>query len=168
MSNMNARASSLQDQVRYIMDYIEIQQIFARYVPGLDSASGDVVASDFTEDGVFDLGPLGVHRGREEIRAFADRDNWTAEGLAAFARGAGHVLNSPLITIDGDTAVGTCTSMIYFRGEAEYRMTRLTVVRLELARTAEGWRITKRFNRLVDETGEAVALYRSAVAAKGA
>lgn len=55
---------------------LRIRQILARYVPAIDSAQGEVVASDLVEDGIFDLGAIGVFQGTDQIRAFIARDDW--------------------------------------------------------------------------------------------
>jgi hypothetical protein len=150
------------ERMQLMWDTHCIEQILARYVPAIDGALADVVAADFTEDGVFDLGPIGVFQGRDEIRGFIARDSWSADQLAQIARGGGHFLSPPMIVIEGDNAVATCTSQFYLRDGGAYTMLRLTAVRLELQRVGDGWKIVRRVNRLIDHGGEGIALYRQA------
>jgi hypothetical protein len=150
------------EKLQRLWDILSIQQVLARYVPAIDSALGDVVARDFAEDGVFELGEIGVFEGRDAIRGFIARDNWPAESLERIAGGGGHFLSSPMIDIDGDDAFAVCTSLFFLRDGDAYVMQRLTAVRLELERHGDGWQITRRVNRLIDETGEGVDLYRQA------
>ena len=61
-------------------DYIEIQQLYARYNHYIDSVKDDgyAYARLFTSDGVFDTTILGVHTGHDELAAFvAPQGSWT-------------------------------------------------------------------------------------------
>ena len=154
-------------KLQRIWDLLTIQQILARYVPALDGARADVVADDFAADGVFDLGALGVFTGRDEIHGFASRERWSDRQLSALAEGGGHFLSPPMIVIEQNKAVATCTSQFYLREGDRYVLLRLTAVRVELRRTSDGWRITHRWNRLIDSSAEGVELYRSAFEVSG-
>ncbi|MEV0341861.1 nuclear transport factor 2 family protein [Nocardia sp. NPDC050713] len=162
MTDTSSGAQGDAEKSQWMWDILSIQQIVARYVPALDGEVGEVVAGDFIEHGVFDLGTIGRFEGRDEIRAFATRETWQPEQLATIARGGGHFLSPPMIEIDQDEAVATCSSLFFLRDSDHYTLTRLTAVRLELRRIADEWKIVRRFNRLIDETGEGVALYRQA------
>jgi hypothetical protein len=55
-------------------DYVEIEQLYARYNHYIDSVKDDgwAYARLFTADGVFDTGPIvGVHTGHEELAALS-------------------------------------------------------------------------------------------------
>ena len=164
MTDTPSRTKGNADKLQWMWDILSIQQVIARYVPALDSENGDVVAGDFTEQGVFDLGPIGRFEGRDQIHAFATRQSWLPEQLVTIARGGGHFLSPPMIEIDRDEAVATCSSLFFLRDGDHYTMTRLTAVRLELRRVEDEWKVVRRFNRLIDDSGEGVALYRQAFA----
>lgn len=86
--------------VRWLADVEAIRQLKHRYC-GLcdDGYDADPLAELFTEDAVWDGGPIGVHSGREAIRRFF-------QGSPARVPFALHMVTNPIIEVDGDSATG--------------------------------------------------------------
>lgn len=162
MADMTEKLVELEKRIRELSDQLEIQQLIAGYAPAFDGGLAERVADTFIEDGVFDVAGTAKCNNRAEILALARGDGRPEAQRQALANGAGHVLSAPVVKIDGDTAVATCTSQFYLRGEGAYAMVRLSAVRIELVRTDNGWRIARRLNQLIDDSGEGLAVYRNA------
>jgi hypothetical protein len=143
------------ERMQWAIDILSIQQILARYVPGFDGQASESVARDFVEDGVLDISGYGALNGHAEIRAFIDAVDPTVPN--------GHFLSSPMIEITGDEAVATLTSLFFYRDGDHFKMLRLTAVRVELQRTGDVWKIVRRFNRVIDESGVGRGVYRKAL-----
>lgn len=98
----------LEKRVRALEDVEAIRKMKVVYAEACDiNADPDipydagVIAGLFTEDAVFDPGPLGEKiQGREAIRqAFSNSPNWMSFAV--------HYVNNPIIEVDGDTGKGT-------------------------------------------------------------
>ena len=90
----------LERRVRRVEDIEAIRELKARYCAYCDDAyDPDGIASLFTEDAVWDGGPLGRCDGREAIRRFFRE----ASRRVSFAI---HHVTNPMITVDGDRASG--------------------------------------------------------------
>jgi hypothetical protein len=123
------------------LDYYEIQQLYARFCHGLDSAAenGYLFADVFAADGVY-VDPTGRYEGRERLAELARQNpdgrksltnmshyttNMMITPVPAGARGQGYVLVSTAAPQGG----GVNAAGLY---------------QDDLAKTADGWRITKR------------------------
>lgn len=149
------RLRALEDRVGLLQDHLEITRLVYSYGPAVDTRAAEAVAEIWTEDGVYDV-DTGRLDGRAEIEAMV-----SSEMHVGFVTGGcGHVAGPAHVTVTGDTAVATLyTQLVTKRPDDEgFRVTRLSANRWELARTAAGWRVTTRTNRLLDggEAGRAV------------
>jgi ketosteroid isomerase-like protein len=99
---------SLEKRIRVLEDIEEIRKLKARYAAACDinAEPGSVysareIASLFTEDAVFDPGVMGkVVRGRKAIQeVFTGSTHWMSFAV--------HLVNNPIIDVDGDRAKGT-------------------------------------------------------------
>jgi hypothetical protein len=123
------------------MDYQEIHQLYARYAHGIDSGNGELYASVFTSDGVFNT-PTATIAGSSELAAFA-RGNGSKLPLAA-----NHFVTNVLIEPTADGARGRAYLLIVSnndplaaRGGA---ITNRGVYQDVLVKTQDGWRIRNR------------------------
>ena len=101
---------SVEARLRRLEDLQEIQQLFFDYGHHLDAGDFAAYASLFATDGEVKLGPVGRAKGRDEIRALM-------EGM--LARGVGtsyHVISSPRVDLDGDTATSEVMWTVVHRG----------------------------------------------------
>ena len=86
--------------VRRLADIEAIRQLKHRYCGLCDAGyDADPLAALFTEDAVWDGGPIGMHEGREAIRRFF-------QGSPNRVPWALHMVTNPIIEVDGDTATG--------------------------------------------------------------
>lgn len=91
---------SLETRVRRLEDIEALRQLKYRYCTLCDDDYlADPLAALFTENAVWDGGPLGRFEGREAIRGFFASCSKTV----SFAI---HQVTNPVITIDGDRATG--------------------------------------------------------------
>ena len=96
------------DDLRWLRDRIEIQELLARYCDRLDAHDLDAVAATFTEDARSNYGP---GRGGDVVGRAAIRDR-IARGQSVF-RHTHHQVGHSTITIDGDTATGTAAVLTW-------------------------------------------------------
>jgi hypothetical protein len=73
------------------------------------------------------------------------------------------VIGLPHIVLDGDTAVATSYSRLYRRDGDNFRVWRVGANRWEFVRTADGWRVKNRVNRVLNGGEEPRALLRSGI-----
>jgi ketosteroid isomerase-like protein len=90
--------SDLESRLRRTEDILEIQQLFFDYGAHLDAGRFEDYASLFAEDGKVMLGPMGSATGPAEIQALMEK------ALGGSAGSSFHVISSPQINLDGDTA----------------------------------------------------------------
>jgi uncharacterized protein (TIGR02246 family) len=101
--DIERRLVGVEGSLRALADVEAIKSMHRTYLRCLADGDFARMASFFTDDAVMDLRAHGVDRGREEITAHFDR---MAEGVRD---GAGYLLTSPVIRIDGDRAEGEWT-----------------------------------------------------------
>jgi ketosteroid isomerase-like protein len=149
--------AALAARVQMLEDQLAVAQVVLGYGPAVDSGAADAVAALFTEDGRYEYqADVPALEGRAAVRAMVD--SGPHQGL--LASGCAHVLTAPHVVVDGDTAVATCYSLLHQRRTDGYAVTRVSSNRWELQRTAEGWQVTSRTNRLLDGSAPARALLR--------
>ncbi|WP_395447805.1 nuclear transport factor 2 family protein [Aminobacter sp. UC22_36] len=158
MSDIEARFAALETRIKGLEDQLAIYQLFATYGPSVDSRSGSVTASLWADDGAYDFGgePL---VGAEKVGSLVNIEphiHYVADGCA-------HVLSMPYISVDGDKAVATGYSRVYLNQDDHWRVERASANRWELARTAAGWRVQNRVNRLLNGQAEARDLLSSGI-----
>ena len=130
---------SIEARLRRLEDLQAINQLFIDYGEHLDAGDFDAYADLFAEDGEVLLGPMGSATGRAEIQQLmtgmlADRVGTTF-----------HIVSSPRIALDGDTA--TSTVMWSVATAADDGLARISMVGHhvdDLVRTADGWRFQRR------------------------
>ncbi|WP_378951453.1 nuclear transport factor 2 family protein [Mesorhizobium sp. ANAO-SY3R2] len=162
MSDTEARLAALEARIKGLEDQLAIYQLIATYGPSVDSRTGNVTASLWAEDGAYDFGaePL---IGAENVGSLVNIEphiHYVADGCA-------HVLSMPHVTVEGDKAVATGYSRVYLNQGDHWRVERASANRWELTRTAEGWRVQNRVNRLLDGRPEARELLSDGVEPKG-
>lgn len=92
---------TLEQKVQRLIDLEDIKILKLRYARYCDHGYDPVgIASCFTEDGVWDGGPLGFAETREGIRRFFEK----TPDLVTFAV---HYTTNPIIEVDNDRAAGT-------------------------------------------------------------
>ena len=131
--------ADLEARLRHLEDLQAIQQLFVDYGHCLDAGDLDGYAALFAQDGEVLLGPLGRARGRDAIRALMGR---VLEGSVGDTY---HVISSPRVQLDGDTATSEVMWTVVRRGrDGQPRVSGLGRHRDELVREAGEWRFRSR------------------------
>jgi len=92
--------ATLEARIQRLEDIEAIKQLKARYAAFCDDDYDENgIASQFTDDGVWDGGPMGCYNGKKAIREFFS----VSDKAVPFAI---HHLTNPIIEIDGDRATG--------------------------------------------------------------
>jgi uncharacterized protein (TIGR02246 family) len=128
----------LEARFQRLEDLLEINQLFVDYGRYLDAGDFGSFAGLFAEDGELLLGPVARARGRKEIQAVME---------ASLASGVGsskHIISSPAVTIDGDTATSVVMWTVIERDGDEVRVTMVGRHEDELVRRDGRWRIGRR------------------------
>lgn len=155
----------LSDRVRRLEDEREIARLIASYGPAVDAADADAAAGLWTTDGSYDVEGWSMS-GRAAIHDMVNSSSH--RGLVD--AGCCHFLGPAVVTVDGDTAVAVCESLVLVRTgtdsdtDSGYRVWRAAANHFELVRTPEGWRISRRTTRLLDGNETAHRLLRRGVA----
>lgn len=155
MSSTEARLSALESRLRVVEDELAIVRIVASYGPLIDLGEPEAVAALWEPDGVYDV-DTGVYDGHEGIAAMVDSD--AHQGL--LERGCAHLLTTPHVTVDGDTAVAVGHSQLVVLTGGGYRIARATAHRWELVRHDHGWRVARRTSRVLDGSATTRELLR--------
>jgi ketosteroid isomerase-like protein len=92
------------ERLRQLEDMDEIRKLYVDYGRHLDTGNFSAYAALFAKDAKLRLGPVMRADGREEIERVAAATISPAEP----GKGAVHVLGSPSVELDGDTASGEC------------------------------------------------------------
>jgi len=101
---------SIEQRLRHLEDLAEIHQLFVDYGQYLDAGDFAAYADLFAADGEVRLGPMGSAKGRDEIRSLMER------ALAGVVGTSYHVITSPRVQIDGDTATSEVMWTVVQRG----------------------------------------------------
>jgi uncharacterized protein (TIGR02246 family) len=121
--------------LKYVLDYLAIRDLCARYNRYADAGDGEGWASVFTEDGVFEMVGVGSIRGRQALAA-----QCAAYPLVV------HTTTDPLVEVNGDEAQQSSRMIAHRRAADGSAVVLLStgMVYDDLVRTADGWRIKKR------------------------
>lgn len=123
-----------------ISDRLEIQQLLVDYSTAIDNRRFDDLDHVFTPDAYIDYRAMGGIDG-----TFGDVKKWLAEVLPNFPAYS-HMLGNVDVRISGDTATSRtiCFNPMVLGGESgQIYFVGLWYVD-EFARTADGWRMTRR------------------------
>jgi uncharacterized protein (TIGR02246 family) len=130
---------ALETRLRRLEDLLEIHQLFIDYGRHLDRGDFGAFAELFSKDGEIRLGPVGSAHGRAEIRstmeaALADRVGETV-----------HIISSPAVVLDGDSAnAEVMWSVLARTEEGTVALTMAGRHVDELVREDGRWRILRR------------------------
>jgi uncharacterized protein (TIGR02246 family) len=158
-TDLEARLAALEDRLRRLEDEREVARVVAAYGPLVDGGDAGRVAALWEPDGVYDIDEL-LMSGRAQIAAMVEssaHQGWISGGCA-------HVVGPPHVTVDGDEAVAVCHSLMVVHQDGAFVLRRATANRWRLRRTADGWQVTERTNRVLDGRPEAPELLRNGVA----
>lgn len=72
------------------------------------------------------------------------------------------------VTVDGDTAIAVCHSLMIVQLDGRFVIRRATANHWSLVRTDSGWKVARRTNRVLDGRAEAPALLEAGTRAQDA
>lgn len=139
------RVERLEARLRAAEDQLEIIRLLNTYGPAVDSGSADAAAALWTEDGIYDAG--GVTRFTPEALVAMYNDTGHQQLIH---EGSSHLTATPRIELRGDEAEAVAYSFVVRRRGDEWFLMRAAINHWLLVRTASGWRIKERFNRVLD------------------
>lgn len=145
--------ADLLGRIQRLEDERDIARLIASYGPAVDAGDADAAARLWAEDGVYDIDLMRMES-RDEVRAMVD----SKAHQKMVAHGCSHFLGPAVVTVDGDTAVAVCESLVLVRDGDGYRVWRATANHFALRRIDGQWRITVRTSRVLDGNPEAHAL----------
>lgn len=152
--------AGLRARLRRLEDESEITRLVMSYGPaadaGLTSFAGQLWSSDGEYD--WDAGGKPLH-GSAGVDAMLQSDGH--QNL--IAAGIGHFAGPLLIQLDGDAGTAVNYSLIMRREGDRFYLWRVSAVRWDLIRSEHGWRVRRRTNRLLDETGAGRELFENSL-----
>ncbi|MDP7734175.1 nuclear transport factor 2 family protein [Mycobacterium paragordonae] len=149
MTDIEALAARL----NRLEDERDIARLIASYGPAVDAGDADAAARLWAEDGVYDIDLMRME-GRDEVRAMVN----SGAHQKMVAHGCSHFLGPAAVTVDGDTAVAVCESLVLVRDGDGYRVWRATANHFALRRIDGRWQIGIRTSRVLDGNPQARAL----------
>ena len=132
-------SDDLERRLRHLEDLAEIHQVFIDYGRALDDGDTARYASLFAATGRVDLGPIGRAEGPAAIEAMM------ATALQGLVGNSFHLVTSPQVTIDGDSATATVMWTVIRRDDRnEPRVTMIGRHHDRLVREGGRWLIAER------------------------
>jgi len=139
------RFAALESRVRELEDHVAILRLINSWGPAVDTGSSEAAANLFDDDGVLES-DLSHLQGPSEVAAMVESDGQQA----LIRQGCAHVQSAPVVTVDGDRATAITYSQVYLHAENGHDVWRVSANQWECRRTAAGWRLTRRVNRVID------------------
>ncbi|GIH72413.1 nuclear transport factor 2 family protein [Sphaerimonospora thailandensis] len=133
-------------RLRCVADAHEITRLVMSYGPLVDAGDAEGTAQLWTESGRYEVdGVLGM-QGREQIAQMVH----SPMHQALIREGAGHVLTTPRISVQGDEAEAFNHALLIAHEAGIYRIARISANHWRFVRNGEGWRVVSRVNRPLD------------------
>lgn len=150
--DLASRLEALEARVRDLEDRAEISALVARYGPAVDAGDGGRVAALWAVDAEYSFDDTTLDAAG--IRALVDLPTHRAY----LSAGCAHVISAPAIEVGTDHAVAVTHSVVLVRDGAAWAAQRVSANHWRFARTAYGWRVQTRRNRMLDGAAAARAL----------
>jgi hypothetical protein len=144
--DVEERLAALEARLRAAEDQLEILRLLNTYGPLVDSGESQPAARLWVEGGAYDMG--GVYRAKAFDEIAAVYDSQGHQDL--IHTGCAHLTGTPRIIVNGDEAEAVAYSFVVLREGERWRLWRAAVNHWTLTRTAEGWKILERYNRVLD------------------
>jgi hypothetical protein len=150
--DLTQRIDALAVRLQQLEDYAAIGRLISAYGPAADRSDGAAIQELFSDDGTYELeGWSFDHQSMQETV----RTDLHARYVLA---GSAHVMSMPRIRLMGDRAVAVNYSQVFVSERDHWVVDRCAANRWELVRTTDGWRISRRVNRLLNGSETSVQL----------
>jgi hypothetical protein len=150
---LTKRVAGLERRVQLLEDHLAVLRLINSWGPAVDTGRSHAAGALFAEEGVLES-DMSHLEGPAAVVAMVE-----SEGQQALIRqGCAHVPTAPIVTVDGDRATAIAYSQVYLHTEQGHEVWRVSANRWEFRRTAEGWRVTRRVNRVIDGNPTAHAI----------
>jgi hypothetical protein len=140
-----ARLVALEGRVRELEDHLSVLRLINSWGPAVDTGSSQEAGALWDEGGVLES-DLSRLEGPAAVVAMVESDGQQA----LIRKGCAHVQSAPVVTIEGDHAVAIAYSQVFLHSEEGHEVWRVSANRWECQRTLNGWRLTRRVNRVID------------------
>ena len=152
--------ADLEHRLRRLEDESAIQRVVMSYGPAADSGSSSLAADLWLADGEYDWDP-----NRDPLRGAASVDAMLQGDAhrALLSEGVAHFSGPLLMDVDGDAAIAVNYTLVMRREDQRFYVWRVSAVRWDLERSGSEWRVRRRTNRLLDETGAGRQLFGTAL-----
>lgn len=144
------RLAELEARLARIEDERAIERMIASYGPLVDGGEADATAELWAVDGSYEVEGWSM-ASRAEVAAMVRSD--AHQGL--IGGGSTHFLGPAVVTVDGDSAVAVCKSVLVVRHERKFLLARAGVHHFALRRREGRWQIVRRISRTLDGDAEA-------------
>jgi SnoaL-like domain len=151
-ADLARRVGELEARLREIEDRAAILEVIARYGPAADSSDGEAIQALFSTSGTYELEGWSF--------TYADMPETVKTDLHQRyeTTGCAHVMSLPRVEIRGDRAVALNYSQVFVANDGCWVVDRCAANRWDLAREPDGWKVTRRVNRLLNGSTESHAL----------
>ncbi len=140
----------LRGRLRLLEDERAVTRVVLSYGPAADAGQAERAGSWWLADGEYDWDADGdPHQGSAGV----ERMLRTEGHLGLIRNGAAHVAGPLLINVEADHATALNYSLIMRREQDRFYLWRVSVARWELERHNSRWRVRRRTNRLLDDSG---------------
>jgi SnoaL-like domain len=144
-AGLDARLAALESRVRELEDHLAVLRLINSWGPAVDTGSSQQAGALWDESGVLES-DLSRLEGPAAVVAMVESDGQQA----LIRKGCAHVQSAPVVTIDGDHAVAVAYSQVFLHSENGHEVWRVSANRWDCHRTPDGWRLTRRVNRVID------------------
>lgn len=139
------RFTTLEGRVKALEDHVAILRLIYSWGPAVDTGSSDAAGALFDQEGVLES-DLSRLDGPADVVAMVE-----SEGQQALiGQGCAHVQSAPVVNIDGDRATAIAYSQVYLHTEDGHQVWRVSANQWEFHLTPDGWRVSRRVNRVID------------------
>lgn len=153
-------ADDIEHRLRRLEDESAIQRLIMTYGPAADAGLATLAAGGWLEDGVYDWdADREPHQGRGTVEAMLQSD----AHHDLIDAGVAHFGGPLLVEVDGDRATALNYSLIMRREEKRFFLWRVSAVRWDLERSGSSWRVRRRTNRVLDESGGGRDLFKNSL-----
>jgi hypothetical protein len=150
--------AELERRLGRIEDERAIERMIASYGPLVDAGAAEATGELWALDGSYDVEGWSM-RSRDDVVAMVRSD--AHQGL--ITRGCCHFLGPAVATVDGDSAIAVCESILVRKRDDGFTVARAGANHFRLQRIGGRWQIVARTTRALDGQAEARALLSAVI-----